>query len=64
MDTSAEGREDKIRDELADVLIYCLLLSDAMGIDPLQIMGDKLKVNRKKYPVDAARGTARKYTEL
>ena len=63
-DTSAEGREDKIREELADVLIYCLLLSDAVGVDPLEIMEDKLKVNREKYPADAARGTARKYTEL
>lgn len=63
-DTSGDGREDKIREELADVFIYCLLLSDVMGIDPLQIMEDKLKVNREKYPVDAARGTAKKYTEL
>ena len=46
------------------MLIYCLLLSDAVGVDPLEIMEDKLKVNREKYPADAARGTARKYTEL
>ena len=57
-------RQQWLFDDELDVLIYCLLLSDTMGIDPLEIMEDKLKVNREKYPVEAARGTARKYTEL
>lgn len=63
-DTSATGREGKIREELADVLIYCLLLADATGLDPIEIIEDKVAVNRQKYPVEASRGTARKYTEL
>lgn len=63
-DTSAMGREDKIREELADVLIYCLLLADTTGIDPIEIIENKIAVNRQKYPVEASRGSARKYTEL
>ena len=63
-DTTSVGREDRIREELADVLIYCLYLADAAGLDPIDIMEQKLAVNRAKYPVDASRGNARKYTEL
>ena len=53
-----------MREELADVLIYCLYLADAIGADPLEIISSKVETNRKKYPVDKARGTARKYSEL
>lgn len=63
-DTTCEGREDRVREELADVLIYCLYLADAIGADPLEIISSKVETNRKKYPVDKARGTARKYSEL
>lgn len=63
-DTSGAGHEDKVREELADVLIYCLFLADTMGMDPIDIIRQKMAVNRAKYPADAARGTARKYTEL
>ena len=63
-DTTSVGREDRIREELADVLIYCLYLADATGLDPIEIMEQKLAVNRAKYPVDASRGNARKYTQL
>ena len=63
-DTSAEGRVDKVREELADVLIYCLLMADATGLDALEIMRDKIALNRTKYPVEASRGRATKYTEL
>jgi NTP pyrophosphatase (non-canonical NTP hydrolase) len=63
-DTSAAGRQDKIAEELADVLIYCLLMADATGLDPLEIVEDKIALNGRKYPLEASRGTARKYTEL
>ena len=55
---------ERVREELADVLIYCLYLADATGLDPIEIMEQKLAVNCAKYPVDASRGTAKKYTEL
>ena len=51
-------------EEIADVLLYLLRLSDALGIDPVAAAQDKMKSNEKKYPVDKARGSSRKYTEL
>ena len=63
-DTSADGRLDTISEELADVLIYCLFMADACGLDPLQIVNEKIDANAKKYPVELSRGNAKKYTEL
>lgn len=54
----------RVREELADVLTYCLLLADRIGADPDQIVLEKLEVTRKKYPVDKARGSSTKYDEL
>ncbi len=54
---------EKIREELADILIYCLLLADRYDFDIVDIMKKKLSKNEKKYPVDRARGNARKYNE-
>lgn len=63
-DTGVAGREEAVRDELADVLIYCLYLADALGADPASLIGDKLAKNEARYPAEKARGNARKYTEL
>ena len=41
----------KIQEELADVMIYCLSLANAMGLDVGTIVGDKIKRNAEKYPV-------------
>ncbi|MDJ0336025.1 nucleotide pyrophosphohydrolase [Salinibacterium sp. G-O1] len=54
----------RVSDELADVLTYCLLLADRIGVDPDQIVRDKLAVTRSKYPIDAARGRSAKYDAL
>lgn len=61
---SAEGDPKRVREELADVLTYCLLLADRIGVDPDQIVLEKLEITRKKYPVDKARGSSKKYDEL
>jgi NTP pyrophosphatase (non-canonical NTP hydrolase) len=53
-----------VRLELADVLVYLVMLADRLDVDLLQAARDKLKQNAEKYPVDKARGTSRKYTEL
>ena len=63
-DISAEGRLPKIREELADVLTYSLLMADACGLDPDDIIRDKLVVNCEKYPADKAYGRSDKYYEL
>jgi len=54
----------RVREELADVLAYALLLADHYELDAQQIILDKIELNERKYPVDKARGSARKYTEL
>ena len=54
----------KAGDEIADVLLYLLRLSDELGIDPLEAARRKLLANAEKYPVAKARGNSRKYTEL
>lgn len=50
--------------ELADVLIYALMLADRLGVDPVEAIAAKLEQNSQKYPADKARGKSDKYTEL
>ena len=59
-----EGNVDKIKDELADILIYALLFADKYNFDLNEIISQKLHKNEKKYPVDKAKGNAKKYTDL
>lgn len=61
---SPDADPARVRDELADVLTYCLLLADRLGVDPDQIILEKLAVTRQKYPVDKARGSSAKYDVL
>ena len=53
-----------VKEELADILIYAVLIADAYGIDIDRIVEDKIKKNEDKYPVDKAFGNARKYDKL
>lgn len=55
---------EKVKEELADVLAYALLLSDAYNFDVETIILEKIKKNEEKYPVHKAKGTAKKYNEL
>ena len=55
---------DKVREELADVLNYCFQMADKYHLDIKEIMLEKLALNAEKYPVDKARGSAKKYSEL
>jgi dCTP diphosphatase len=54
----------KAAEELADVLIYCLQFANVTGIDVESAIHEKLKHNHIKYPVELAKGSAKKYTEL
>lgn len=51
-------------EELADILTYCYLLADRLGVDADEVVLDKLAVTRAKYPVNKAWGTSTKYDEL
>lgn len=55
---------EKVKEELADVFAYAFMLADKYGLDVAQIMRDKLAKNDLKYPVNKARGSAKKYNEL
>jgi NTP pyrophosphatase (non-canonical NTP hydrolase) len=53
-----------VRDELADVLLYLVRLSSALGVDLNEAVSQKLEKNSKKYPVEKAKGSSKKYDEL
>jgi len=55
---------DKLKEELADVLSYAFLLAEKHNLDIFDIVQEKIKINAKKYPVEKAKGTSKKYTEL
>ncbi|TAN44742.1 MAG: nucleotide pyrophosphohydrolase [Rhodospirillales bacterium] len=56
--------QERLREECADIFLYLLLISERVGFDLSQAGADKIERNAAKYPVEKARGTARKYTEL
>lgn len=55
---------DEVKEELADVINYCLLMADKLGVDPKQIVLDKMKKTAKKYPVAKSKGVSTKYDKL
>ena len=60
---SKEKNKDNLKAELADVLIYCVLLADHYKLDLETIIQDKLLENEKKYPVNLVKGKSKKYNE-
>ena len=61
---SDDGDSEQVQAELADVLTYCLLLADRLGLDADAIVMTKLDETRRKYPVEKARGRNAKYDQL
>jgi NTP pyrophosphatase (non-canonical NTP hydrolase) len=59
-----EANKEKVKEELADVFAFAFLLADKYDLNIKQIILDKIKQNGEKYPVDKAKGTAKKYNEL
>jgi NTP pyrophosphatase (non-canonical NTP hydrolase) len=59
-----QADKDKVKEELADILSFAFLLADKYDLDLKQIMLDKIKLNGEKYPVEKAKGNAKKYDEL
>ena len=56
--------KEHLCEELADVLSYCIMLADRLDVDIEEIVLDKLEKNKKKYPVELAKGSAAKYYDL
>lgn len=63
-DTVCVDKIDKIKEELADIINYCILLADRCQLDIDKIVNEKLSANEKKYPIDKAYGISKKYSEL
>ncbi len=63
-DNLPQKKLDEVEAELADTFIYLIRLADKLDIDLIDATVRKIAVNEQKYPVDKARGNARKYTEL
>ena len=56
--------KQRLREELADVFAYALMLAGRHGLDVSQIVKDKIALNAKKYPVESSRGSSAKYTKI
>ena len=55
---------EAVKEELADVMNYCIQLSMVLGVDIIDILNSKLDKTEKKYPVEKAKGVATKYNKL
>lgn len=62
--TPEDADPQKVKEELADVLAYALLLSDAYNFDLEKIVLEKIAINEEKYPVEKSKGSSKKYNEL
>lgn len=63
-DLEVESKTGEMQEELADVAIYCIFMADALKINLSQAIDDKIKADKKKYPIDKSHGNSKKYTEL
>ena len=59
----ADDKLKKVGEELADIFVYLVRLSDQLGIDLSTAVDRKIKLNEKKYPAEKVRGSAKKYNE-
>lgn len=63
-DSLSDEKRERVAEEVADVFLYLLRLSDRLRIDLIQAAREKLVRNAEKYPVREAKGNSRKYTEF
>lgn len=61
---SDEANPEHVKQELADVIVYCRNMLDALGLDEDEIVNAKMDQNEEKYPVKKAYGSNKKYTEF
>lgn len=59
-----EANSEKVEEELADIISFAFLLAEKYGFDVSEIVLEKIKKNDLKYPIEKAKGTAKKYTDL
>jgi len=61
---NSDFKKEEVVDELADIVNYCILLSDKLDVDLEEIVLNKLKKNEEKYPVEKSKGKSDKYNKL
>ena len=54
---------NRVKEELGDIFIYALTIAHEFGLDPTQIVFDKIETNEKKYPAEKVKGKSKKYTQ-
>jgi len=59
-----KNKQNQISDEIADVYYYLLLIAHETGVDIKKAFREKMKKNKQKYPVNKAKGSSKKYSEL
>ncbi len=62
--TSDKQLLESMKNELADVMIYCLRLCTILKANPIEIIEDKIKLNKQKYPIEKSKGKSSKYTSF
>ncbi|MBR3354519.1 MAG: nucleotide pyrophosphohydrolase [Oscillospiraceae bacterium] len=55
---------EHVKEELADVLVYCIDMVDKLNLDVDEIINSKMDKNEKKYPIEKSKGNAKKYSDL
>ena len=55
---------EEVKEELADVLNYCLQMCNVLNVDPIEILNNKMDKTEKKYPIEKAKGVSTKYNKL
>lgn len=55
---------NKVKEEVADILIFTILITEKYGFDIPEIISEKIKLNNEKYPIEKSKGTAQKYSDL
>ena len=61
---TALNKNENLKEEMADVLIYLLSMADVLNVDLSKAVYEKLEKNRSKYPIEKSKGSCKKYTEL
>jgi NTP pyrophosphatase (non-canonical NTP hydrolase) len=55
---------EDVKEEIADVMNYCLQMCNVLGLDPIEVINKKMDLTEKKYPVEKAKGVSTKYNKL
>lgn len=55
---------ESVKEELADVMNYCIQMSQVLSVDIIEIINKKIDKNERKYPIEKAKGVSTKYTKL